>query len=86
MTQSTNIIPTTTTIDIADLEETYSNDGPVCPGCGAQWTTDEAHYYNQGGYKLACDVCGVVFEVEAEATWSWTGKALRRDEVTNNGH
>jgi hypothetical protein len=58
-----------------------SDDGPVCPGCGRQFTTDEPSYYDESGFELECDACPVVFHVTPAASWMWTSKLVRRQET-----
>ena len=67
---------------VEELEETYSTEGPMCPGCGAETCADEASYYDERGYEIECD-CGLTFEVEPFSAWSWTGRALSRKEKTD---
>lgn len=55
------------------MSETYSTEGPVCPHCQRQFTADEPHYYDEGGYtEDQCDQCGGKFKVEVYHSVSWT--------------
>lgn len=67
------------TIPPAELEPSWSTEGPVCPGCGQMWRPDEASYFDERGFELECDECGLVFTVQPTASWSWAGRALYRN-------
>lgn len=53
--------------------ETYSDEGPQCPHCGAQFTADEPHYFDEWNYtEDTCGECGKRFKVELYTSTSWT--------------
>lgn len=55
------------------MSETYSTEGPQCPGCHTQITADEPHYYDDMKYtEDQCDECGARFTVSVYTRTSWT--------------
>jgi hypothetical protein len=61
--------------------ETYSTEGPKCPNpdCGFQFTTDEAHYFDEAEYtEDDCPECGETFDVEVYVSTSWTCERRER--------
>ena len=66
-------------IDCDGRATVFSLHGPKCPRCGAEWVCDEAFYYNEVGYTLECDACGVQLIVQPQVEWSWTS-IVAKDE------
>ena len=54
-------------------EETYSDDGPICPYCGALHVPDDSAFYVDGGFD--CSVCGKEFEMTVNAVYWWDCRA-----------
>jgi hypothetical protein len=55
---------------------TFSTGGPECPGCGRTYTPDEAWYFDETGFDLDCDECGVTFSVQPNCAYSWTSRKV----------
>jgi predicted amidophosphoribosyltransferase len=70
---------------IVDQLQVFSEDGPACPCCKSVWTLDEAYYFNESGYQLTCDDCGITFNVEAHASWSFTSTVPPEELVNSIG-
>lgn len=53
-------------------DQTISDGGSQCPGCGLMFTVDEDFYYNSAHYtKDECPECGKKFSVEVCHSVSW---------------
>lgn len=54
-------------------ERRYSDgEGPECPKCNQVFTADEGFMYDESGYELDCDECGITFQVWPHVSYSWT--------------
>ena len=53
-------------------EETYSNDGPICPYCGHKHEPDGGFFYDESLTEFDCDRCGREVAVSVFNSWSWT--------------
>lgn len=56
----------------SEPEETYSNDGPVCPYCGHKHEMDGGYFYDESLTEFDCDRCGREVSVSVFNSWSWT--------------
>jgi DNA-directed RNA polymerase subunit RPC12/RpoP len=54
-------------------EDTYSDDGPVCPYCQHLHRPDDSGYYVNGGFD--CASCGKEFEMTVDVVHWWDCRA-----------
>ena len=58
---------------------TFNENGPEYPECGAVPLPDEASYFNESGYEIECDACGISYEVTPLCSWMWRTKTKERE-------
>lgn len=59
-----------------EFVDTWSDDYVICPHCGTAMETDLSYddfpeIYEEGEHTIECDVCGKMFVLETEASFSW---------------
>lgn len=52
--------------------ETFSEEGPLCPYCGRQYTADDSWFYDERLVEMECDGCEKTFTVSVCTTTTWT--------------
>lgn len=64
----------------------YSTDeGPICPFCGREYTADGPEFMDEHGTEMECDQCGNEIRIEAHISVAWTTRAIRRANDPGHG-
>lgn len=55
-----------------DEEETYSEEGIICPLCAHIHSPDEAFFYDEAGFDFNCESCNASLRVQPDTSTWWS--------------